>query len=129
MGLNLHLNTSSYYGVTSFHNITAGKQNTKNSPLSAIYNASSQASQLNALTSAMGSLRSAAAGASGAEQKSALYAKLGNITTAMKNSFNLSNTSFDYTPTDTRSIREVAKEQAEEVLRNYTPGKKFDEYF
>ena len=118
---------NNFYGVTSFDNLLGQNQKKKNSALDAIYSAGSQATQLTALTTAIGSLRSAAAGASNPETKAALTAKIGDITTAMKNSFNFTASSFTYTAQGTGNIRAAAKENASAMLSKYQSGTGIDE--
>ena len=118
---------SSFFGVSSFDNILGTNQKKGNPGLDAIYSAGSQASQLTALTTAIGSLRSAAAGASDQESRDALNAKISNITSAMKNSFRFTDTSFTYSAPDTRSLRQAAKENANAMLEKYKSGTRIDE--
>ena len=127
MSSNIKFNLpNNYYGVTSFNQILSGSQKKNTSSLSGIYSAGSMSSQLSALTSAIGSLRSAAAGASDQKSKDAYNAKIESITTAMKNSFHV-NSSYTYTAPDTRSLHEMAKENADTMLSKYNQGTKIDE--
>lgn len=116
-----------YYGISSFDMISTSSQKKKNASLSAIYSAASQTAELKGLTSAIGSLRSAAAGAGTQKERDAASEQINKITTAMKNSFQLSGSSNTFTPADTRSIQEQAKDAAEEMLKKYQSGTKIDE--
>lgn len=129
MGLSINLARNNYFGITSFDSITSQKQKNQDTGLAAIYSAGSQAAGLNALTTAMGSLRSAAAGESNTEVKAALNAKLASITTAMKNNFNLSNSNLIYSKTETGSLYDTAREQAKDRIEQYKATHKsaFDE--
>lgn len=125
--MNIQNMPRNYYGVSSFDSISSGNQKKKNAAMQAIYSAGSQTSQLNGLTSAIGNLKSAVTAVSDPKAKEELNVKIGNITSSMKNSFHLVDESLLYQAPDTRSLNEMAKDQADIMMKKYNAGAKIDE--